>query len=367
MTTKQSAYAKAGVDIDVMDKALHAAKQIIRSTATRGMVDEGGSFGGVHVSPGKQALLVSSIDGVGTKLSVAHMANNHRTVGHDLVNHCVNDILTKGAKPLFFLDYLGTSKLDPKVFTDVIKGLAAGCRENGCVLIGGETAEMPGLYPPGEYDLVGTVVGSVERKDVISGRGIRPGNALIGLLSSGLHTNGYSLARKVIFDQAGLNMDDKLPGTRRTVRRILLDVHRSYLVPVTELVKVVKVRGLAHITGGGLIDNLPRILPKNCFASIDPAMWKVPAVFEFIQLAGGIDPREMFRVFNMGIGMVVAVSKKDATLSMEILSQAGESPRLIGEVKAGPRRVTLHKKTKDTKRNKKIAPSLPQREKTLDG
>jgi phosphoribosylformylglycinamidine cyclo-ligase len=343
---RPSSYRRAGVDIDAMDRALKAAKETIRSTTTPGVVSDVGSFGGLHVSPGSASLLVSSIDGVGTKLAVAKLTGVHNTIGRDLVNHCVNDILTQGARPLFFLDYLGTSTLDPSLFAEVIKGLAAGCRENGCALIGGETAEMPGLYPVGEYDLVGAIVGAVARDAVITGEKIKPGDVLIGLPSSGLHTNGYSLARKVLFKTAGLRVTSILPGTRRRVGRILLDVHRSYLKPVTALRKHVKVRGLAHITGGGLIDNVPRILPRKCSAVIDCATWTVPKVFQFIQKAGRIDPEEMYRVFNMGIGMVVVVRKRDATLALETLGLAGESPHLIGEVKSGPRGVTFHRPRK---------------------
>ena len=336
-----SAYAQAGVDIEAMDLALRAAKRSIRSTTTRGVLSDVGTFGGLHISPGKQSLIVSSIDGVGTKLMVANLTGIHHTIGRCLVNHCTNDILTQGATPLFFLDYLGTAHLDPKVFTAVVRGLAAGCKENGCALIGGETAEMPGLYPEGEYDLVGTIVGSVKRKNVITGEKIRVGDVLIGLPSSGLHTNGYSLARKVIFEQAKLSVDDTLPGTRRTVGRVLLDVHKSYLGPVTKLMKVVKVRGLAHITGGGLVDNLPRVLPRGCGAAIDRKSWKVPKVFQFIQEAGRIDPDEMYRVFNMGIGMVVVVRPRDVNLALDTLRLAKERPIVIGEIKRGRRTAAL--------------------------
>ncbi|MBU0676733.1 MAG: phosphoribosylformylglycinamidine cyclo-ligase [Verrucomicrobia bacterium] len=332
MTKKKSAYAEAGVDIDMMDNALRRAKKQILSTVTKGVASEVGSFGGLFEAPGKDALLVSSIDGVGTKLKVASMAGCHDTVGQDLVNHCTNDILVQGARPLFFLDYIGAAKLDPGIFGDVVKGLAKACRANGCALLGGETAEMPGLYPEGEYDLVGTIIGAVEKKNVITGDKIRKGDVLIGLPSTGLHTNGFSLARKVIFEKAGLNIDDVLPGTKKTVADILLAVHRSYLKPVRKLMAKVKVRGMAHITGGGLVDNIPRILPKGLGVGIDRSTWKTPPVFDFMREAGKIDREEMYRVFNMGIGMVVIVREKDAADAVEILKNAKAGPKIIGLV-----------------------------------
>ncbi len=332
---KKSAYAEAGVDIDVMMDSLKRIKTKIKATNTAGVVSEIGSFGGLFKSPGKECLLVSSVDGVGTKLKVANMANKHTTVGQDLVNHCVNDILVQGARPLFFMDYVGTAVLDGKVFEDVLSGFCKACMENGAALLGGETAEMPGLYPQGEYDLVGCIVGVVEKKKAITGSKIRKGDVLIGLPSSGLHTNGYSLARKVIFEKAGKQLSDLVPGTKTTFEKALLAIHVSYLKPMLKLMDKIEVRGMAHITGGGLYDNVPRILPGNVDAVFDRSTWKVPAIFQFIEDEGQVDHEEMFRVFNMGIGMVVVVSEKDAGTAMKILAAEKQKPVIIGEVVKG--------------------------------
>jgi phosphoribosylformylglycinamidine cyclo-ligase len=341
MTNKDSAYARAGVNIDVKMRALRNAKKKIQQTFTPGAVGEIGSFGGLFKSPGSDMLLVSSTDGVGTKLKVAKMAGRHDTVGQDIVNHCVNDILVQGAEPMFFLDYIGASKLTPSVMAQLINGLCKACRENGCALIGGETAEMPGLYPEGEYDLVGTIVGAVHRKKVVTGKSIRPGDVLIGLLSSGLHTNGYSLARKVIFSAAGLDVAERFPGLRKSVGDVLLAVHRSYLKPVQALRKRVRVQGLAHITGGGFVDNIPRILPDGTCAAIHLSTWKVPWLFRFIEKEGRVDRDEMYRVFNMGIGMIVVVREQHAVEAMEVLKSAGEKPVVIGVVEKGRMPVKL--------------------------
>ena len=335
MKSKKSAYAQAGVNIDAKMNALSAAKRMIQQTMTPSVVGEWGSFGGLFKSPGKDMILVSSIDGVGTKLKVAERAGRHDTVGQDIVNHCVNDILVQGAFPLFFLDYVGTSKVDQRVFGQLIDGMCKACRENGCALIGGETAELPGLYPEGEYDLVGTIVGAVRKKDVITGKGIRAGDVLIGLPSSGCHTNGYSLARAVIFRKAQLEVDDQFPGTNKTVADVLLAVHRSYLKPVQALMKAVKIQGLAHITGGGFDDNVPRVLPKNVTAVIDRASWTPPPLFQFIRDVGQVDDDEMYRVFNMGIGMVVVVREADAKKSLQTLKKAGEKAVVIGHIEKG--------------------------------
>jgi phosphoribosylformylglycinamidine cyclo-ligase len=341
MKKNVSAYAAAGVDIDVKMNALRRAKRAIEKTFTPGVVGEIGSFGGLFTSPGKDSLLVASADGVGTKLKVAHLAGRHTTVGQDIVNHCVNDILVQGAEPLFFLDYIGASRLNPKTLADVLQGLCKACRENHCALLGGETAEMPGLYPEGEYDLVGTIVGQVRRSDLITGAAIRAGDRLIGLRSSGLHTNGYSLARKVIFETAGLRLADLLPGTRRSVADVLLAVHRSYLRPVRALRKAVTVRGLAHITGGGFPDNLPRILPKGLGAVIDCKAWRVPALFRFIQIRGRVSTEEIYRVFNMGIGMVAIVREAEEHQAIAALRQAGEKPVVIGYINKSTTKVQL--------------------------
>lgn len=335
MANKKSAYAEAGVDIDVMMNSLKRIKEDVKTTNTPGVVSEIGSFGGLFQSPGADMLLVASADGVGTKLKVAHMANRHDTVGQCLINHCTNDILVQGATPLFFLDYLGAAALEPKVFEDAVAGLAKACRENGCALLGGETAEMPGLYPAGEYDLVGTIVGQVAKEKVITGESIREGDVLIGLPSTGLHTNGYSLARKVIFETAGKKLDDTIPGTETTVEDALLAVHKSYLKPVTALMSKIDVHGMAHITGGGLVDNVPRILPDNVNAVFDRATWETPALFKFIEEAGDVDHEEMYRVFNMGIGYVLFVRAEDADAAMELLNGEDAAPIVIGRVEAG--------------------------------
>ncbi|HBA83773.1 MAG TPA: phosphoribosylformylglycinamidine cyclo-ligase [Verrucomicrobia bacterium] len=339
--TGKSAYAKAGVDIDVKMNALSRAKKMIQKTMTPGVIGNWGSFGGLFKSPGKDMVLVSSADGVGTKLKVALMAQRHDTVGQDIVNHCVNDILVQGAYPLFFLDYFGASRIDEGVFAQIIEGLCKACRENACALIGGETAEMPGLYPKDEYDLVGTIVGAVEKKKIITGKGIRAGDVLIGLPSSGLHTNGYSLARRVIFEQAKLKVNDRLPGTKQTVAEALLAVHKSYLKPVRTLMDHLTVQGLAHITGGGFPDNIPRVLPEGLCAVIDRSTWKTPALFAFIQEKGNVDREEMYRVFNMGIGMVVIVREDHVVEALEVLKAAGEKPLVIGWMEKGPEAVRM--------------------------
>jgi phosphoribosylformylglycinamidine cyclo-ligase len=332
---QKSAYAAAGVNIDNKMRALGEIKRMVKKTSGKGVLSDIGMFGGLFESPGKDMALVASTDGVGTKLKVAAMAKRHDTVGQDIVNHCVNDILVQGAKPLFFMDYIGTSKFEPLIFKDVIAGLCKACSENGCALLGGETAEMPGLYPIGEYDLVGTIVGVVEKKKIIAGKSIRPGNVVIGLTSTGLHTNGYSLARKVFFERAGLKVNSRLPGTNKTVAEALLAVHKSYLKPVSALLDRVKICGMAHITGGGFPDNIPRILPEKTVAVIDRATWKVPAVFEFIQKHGKVDRDEMYRVFNMGIGFVIIVRKADAKKSLAILKKAGCAGTVIGRIEKG--------------------------------
>jgi len=335
MTRKKSAYAQAGVDIDVMMNSLQRIKKNVKSTHTPGVVSEIGSFGGLFQSPGKEFLLVASADGVGTKLKVAHQAGKHHTIGQCLINHCTNDILVQGATPLFFLDYLGAAALEPAVFEAVVAGLSKACRENGCALLGGETAEMPGLYPKGEYDLVGTMIGQVEKKKVITGKSIRSGDVAIGLPSSGLHTNGYSLARKIIFETAQKKLSDLVPGTKTTFEKALLAVHKSYLHPIVALMNSVKIQGMAHITGGGLVDNVPRILPGNVDAIFDRSSWKTPVLYEFIEKAGNVDHEEMYRVFNMGIGIVLFVRAKDADVAMALLKKEKARPKMIGRVEKG--------------------------------
>ncbi|MCL1910441.1 MAG: phosphoribosylformylglycinamidine cyclo-ligase [Kiritimatiellaeota bacterium] len=334
--TASSAYAAAGVDIDEMDRALRAVKKDVAATKTSSVLSDIGRFGGLFKSPGKDKILVASTDGVGTKLKVAAMAGKHGTVGQCLVNHCVNDILTQGAEPLFFLDYIGAAKLKAAVFKDVVAGLCKACRENGCALLGGETAEMPGLYPDGEYDLVGTIIGAVERKNIVNGERMKAGDVLIGLPSSGLQTNGYSLARKIIFEREKKSLKDIVPGTRRTFQDVLLAVHQSYLRPVQAVWAAgAKPTGMAHITGGGLIDNTPRMLPSGVDAVIDRAAWTVPPIFKYLQERGGVDETEMFRVFNMGIGFVIAVSRKDAAPALNALERAAANPVVIGSIEKG--------------------------------
>jgi len=334
---KQSAYAAAGVDIDVMDRALRAVKKDVASTKTKNVLSDIGRFGGLFKSPGGDQILVASTDGVGTKLKVAAMAGRHDTVGQCLVNHCVNDILTQGATPSFFLDYIGTAKLEAAVFRQVVGGLCKACRENGCALLGGETAEMPGLYPAGEYDLVGTIVGVVGKRDIVNGGRVKAGDVLVGLPSSGLQTNGYSLARKIIFEQEGKALADIVPGTKRTTfEKALLSVHQSYLRPVQAVWAAgVKPTGMAHITGGGLVDNTPRMLPDGVDAVIDRAAWKVPPIFKFMRERGEVDADEMYRVFNMGIGYVLAVSRKDAAAALNALERASAKPVVIGSIEKG--------------------------------
>ena len=338
-TQKVSAYAQAGVDIDSKMSGIEIIKKMVADTVTKGVVGGIGSFGGLFHSPGKDFLLVASTDGVGTKLKVAALAKRHDTVGQDIVNHCVNDILVQGATPLFFMDYIGASRFDTAIFTEVISGLCKACKENGCALLGGETAEMPGLYPQSEYDLVGTIVGMVDKKKLITGKDIKPGDVIIGLPSGGLQTNGFSLARKVILDQCGLTPQDLLPGTRYTVTEALLAIHRSFLKPITALMAKVPVRGMAHITGGGFVDNIPRVLPENCDALINRNSWKVPTLFTFIERQGKVDHDEMYRVFNMGIGYVLVVRPKEASAALALLTKLRQAPVVIGMIAKGHKKV----------------------------
>jgi phosphoribosylformylglycinamidine cyclo-ligase len=335
-------YRQSGVDIDAGNETVRRIKQLARTTFTPGVLSEIGSFGGLFRldSDGlREPVLVSSADGVGTKLKVAFMTGRHDTVGADLVNHCVNDILVQGARPLFFLDYLATGRLSPDVAEQVISGIARGCRENGCALIGGETAEMPGFYLDGEYDIAGFIVGLVDRPELIEGTRIAPGDVLIGLRSDGLHTNGYSLARRVFFDMCGLDANTFLPELATTVGDALLAPHRSYLKAVTPLLEARLVKGMAHITGGGITENLPRVLPPGCAASVDPASWTVLPVFRVLQERGAIATDEMFRAFNMGIGLIVVCAPDAGDLAIRMLRDAGETATVIGYVVAGNRNV----------------------------
>jgi phosphoribosylformylglycinamidine cyclo-ligase len=337
-------YRNAGVDIDAGNETVRRIRSLARSTFTAGVLSDIGSFGGLFALDRdryREPVLVSSADGVGTKLKVAFMTGRHDTVGADLVNHCVNDVLVQGAVPLFFLDYLATGRLSPAVAEQIVAGVARGCRENGCALIGGETAEMPGFYGDGEYDIAGFIVGVVEKSKLIDGRGIRPGDALIGLPSAGLHTNGYSLARKICFEVAGWTSDTLVQELGATVGDALLAPHRSYLSLVRPLLDQDLVKGLAHITGGGITENLPRILPEGCAAQIDRNAWQVPALFRVLEQRGGLARAEMFRAFNMGIGLIVVCAVEDADRAIALIEGAGEpAPRRIGTIVAGDRTVT---------------------------
>jgi phosphoribosylformylglycinamidine cyclo-ligase len=336
-------YAAAGVDIDAAHRAMVGVGQLVRSTATPDTLSELGSFGGLYRVPRdvRQPVLVASTDGVGTKLKLAFLTGRHGTVGEDLVNHCVNDILVQGARPLFFLDYVGLGRLRPGVVEELVGGIARGCRANGCALLGGETAEMPDFYAPGEYDLAGTIVGVVEEDRVIDGSAIRAGDAVVALASSGLHTNGYSLARKVVFDRMALSVDDPFPEEDGSVADVLLRVHRSYLKPLWPLIERGEVRGLAHITGGGLVDNVPRILPEGLDARFDLSSWTVPPVFRVLQRHGAVAEREMFRAFNMGVGMIAVVAADRADAVVAELRGAGETAWVAGEIVPGERKVVL--------------------------
>jgi phosphoribosylformylglycinamidine cyclo-ligase len=327
-------YRQSGVDIDAGNDAVRRIKALARSTYTSGVLSGVGSFGGLFALDGRVAdpVLVASADGVGTKLKVAFMAGVHDTIGQDLVNHCVNDILVQGARPLFFLDYLATGRLSPEVAEQIVSGMAIACRENGCALLGGETAEMPGFYAPGEYDVAGFIVGVVPRAQVIDGGGVREGDVLVALPSSGLHTNGYSLARRIAFDVLGLSVDSQVPDLGETVGTALLRPHRSYLQAVAPLLEGGRVKGMAHITGGGITENLPRTLPDGLSFSIDHTSWRVPPVFTWLQRAGQVPDAEMFRAFNMGVGLIIVCAARDAASVVDQLSDAGETPWVLGHV-----------------------------------
>ena len=336
-------YKQSGVDIESGDAAVRRIRNIARATFTPGVLSEIGSFGGLFRLDRdryEEPVLVSSADGVGTKLKVAFMTGRHGTVGADLVNHCVNDILVQGAEPLFFLDYLATGRLDPAVAAEVVGGIAGACRENGCALLGGETAEMPGFYADGEYDIAGFIVGIVERSRVIDGRSIVPGDVLIGLPSAGLHTNGYSLARRVLFETTGWTADTVVPELGATLGDALLAPHRSYLPVLRPLLPRQMLKGLAHITGGGITENLPRVLPEGCSAEIDLRAWSVPALFQLLQDRGQIPRDEMFRAFNMGIGLVLVCAPREAERIINTLARNGEPHAVrIGFIVSGSRQV----------------------------
>ena len=338
-----SDYKAAGVDIDAGNETVRRIRNLARGTFTPGVLSEIGSFGGLFRLDRERyqdPVLVSSADGVGTKLKVAFMMGRHDTVGADLVNHCVNDILVQGAEPLFFLDYLATGRLSPVVAEQVVTGVARACKENGCALIGGETAEMPGFYADGEYDIAGFIVGAVEKSRVIDGRAVVPGDVLIAVPSAGLHTNGYSLARRVFFELAGWKPDTFVRELGMTIGDALLAPHRSYLHAVRPLIERDWVRGLAHITGGGLTENLPRTLPEGCAAEIDLQSWSIPPIFQLLQHHGAIALDEMFRAFNMGVGLVIVCPSRDAERVINMLMRSGEPNAFrLGFVVAGERSV----------------------------
>ena len=320
------------MDVDLGNRVKSGIQALVKGTHGPEVLGRIGGFGGLfrpNFRGMKDPVLVSSVDGVGTKLKLAFMTGRHDTMGQDLVNHCVNDIAVIGARPLFFLDYIGAEKLEPAVFTQLLKGFAKACKAAGCAIVGGETAQMPGMYQAGEYDLAGTIVGVVDRPKLLDGSRIRPGDVILGMESNGLHTNGYTLARKVLFEQMGLKLTSKLDGVKGTLADELLRVHRNYQPTLAKLPHGI-IKGLAHITGGGLVDNLPRVLPKTCDAVIKTDSWKVPAIFQHIERGGKVDHAEMYQVFNMGIGMTVVVAPLDA-LSVAAKLKA----RVIGHIERG--------------------------------
>jgi phosphoribosylformylglycinamidine cyclo-ligase len=345
------AYAAAGVDIDLGNRVKATLPRLLASTRRRGVLGQVGGFGGLFALDTRkyrQPVLVSSVDGVGTKLKLAFALDRHDTIGQDLVNHCVNDIAVLGAEPLFFLDYLGTGRLEPRVFRQILKGFARACAQNHCALIGGETAQMPGFYQPGEYDVSGTIVGVVERDRLLDGQGIRPGDAIIGLASSGLHTNGYSLARKVLFEQLGLEPASYVPELNNRIGDELLRVHVSYGSLIQRWLRRFNrdgqprlLKGLAHITGGGFVDNIPRILPRCCDALIRKESWEVPPVFHFLVERGHIPEAERYQVFNMGVGMVAVVDPEAAAGVLRMARASKHKAWLIGEITQGAGRARV--------------------------
>lgn len=331
-------YKSSGVNIDAGNETVRRIKGLARATFTPGVLSEIGSFGGLFSlgTAWRDPVLVSSADGVGTKLKIAFMTGRHDTIGVDLVNHCVNDILVQGAVPLFFLDYLATGALSPDVAEQIVSGLAQACRANGCALLGGETAEMPGFYAAGEYDVAGFIVGAVEREQLITGRRISPGDVLVAVPSSGLHTNGYSLARRIVFEHLGLTVDARVPALGETVGEALLRPHRSYLSLMRPLLAAGHIRGMAHITGGGVTDNLPRILPAGTRARVDRTSWEVPPLFCWLGEAGQVPAEDQWRSFNMGMGLILAVAEGDVDAVLGVLRSSGEAgARVVGGIEAG--------------------------------
>jgi phosphoribosylformylglycinamidine cyclo-ligase len=343
---KQKAYALAGVDIDLGNRVKADLPKLLASTHRTEVLGKVGGFGGLfalNTRKYKKPVLVSSVDGVGTKLKIAFAVKRHDTIGQDLVNHCVNDIAVLGAEPLFFLDYIGTGKLEPDVFKDIIAGFAQACSENHCALIGGETAQMPGFYQPGEYDVSGTIVGVVEKDRMIDGTSIRPGDAVIGVASNGLHTNGYSLARKILFDRMKLKPSSRVPGLEGTLGEELLKVHVSYGPLVQKLMRKFNagsrrariIKGIAHITGGGFVDNIPRILPRTCDVLIHKGSWDVLPIFQLLKERGGVPEAELYQVFNMGVGMVFIVPAVQADPVLKFIKAQKQAAWIVGEVARG--------------------------------
>jgi phosphoribosylformylglycinamidine cyclo-ligase len=335
-------YADAGVDIDRANRTKKRIKYLAHKTFTRGVLSEIGGFGGLFSIDREKYLdpvLVSSVDGVGTKLKVAFEMKMHHTIGADLVNHCVNDIAVQGAAPLFFMDYLATGKLDPEVAEKVVEGLADACKQNGCALIGGETAEMPGFYPDGEYDLAGFIVGVVERERIITGKTVQTGDIILGLASNGLHTNGYALARKLLFDIARYTSDSYVNELKGKVGNELMHTHRSYWPILKKLVNADCVSALAHITGGGITENLPRVLPRGVAAVIEMGTWPVLPIFEHLQKLGNVPPDEMLRTFNMGLGMLLVVPSVKFKKAQSVLDKIGEKAYTVGRIVKGDRKV----------------------------
>jgi phosphoribosylformylglycinamidine cyclo-ligase len=339
MTARKKAYTRAGVDVDLGNRLKGQIQSLVKQTHGPQVLSKIGSFGGLFratFSGMREPVLVASIDSVGTKVKIAFALNKHDTVGADLVNHCVNDIAVLGARPLFFLDYIGCGKLEARVFRQLLWGLSRACRSTGCALLGGETAQLPGIYREGEYDLAGCIIGVVDRGNIIDGRKIRAGDVILGLESNGLHTNGYSLAREILFRKMSLKVTSRLPGSAKTVGQELLRVHKNYQ-PLLGKLPSGMIKGLAHITGGGLVDNLPRILPANCDAVIETKSWRAPRIFQILQQNGNIELHEMYQVFNMGIGMTAVVSERDARRAMLTLKA-----KRIGQIERGSGRVRLN-------------------------
>lgn len=347
MTDTRITYRDAGVDIDAANEAVHRMRAHVRSTFTPFVLTDVGSFGAMFalgpLAAGGNPVLVASIDGVGTKVKVAAMVGRHASIGHDLVNHCANDILVQGARSLFFLDYFGTGRLLPAVAEEVVRGLSEACRQIGCALIGGETAELPGLYPDSEYDLAGCIVGIVDRSRIVDGSRVQPGDTVVGLASSGLHTNGFSLVRRILLEgsEEAMSLYEPVSLLGRTLSEELLIPHRCYANAVLPVLEEFHINGMAHITGGGFYENIPRVVPADCSVTIDRRNWPIPPVFTLIQERGNVPDTEMFRTFNMGIGFVLIVPPDEAPALAHRLNESGESAYIIGDVHRGVHEVDL--------------------------